>query len=117
MMIINDAWGRKAHHLGVDDTHLGIVIRAKIRTGAVDTLIIGSYWPVPYKANSPETCGARGRRIQQYLSKTGNPARDPVEFKKREYARIAMSYLVAQPTAPIFLVGDFNKRRTNSCNG
>ena len=63
MMIINDAWGRKAHHWGVDDTHLGIVIWAEIRTGEVDTLFIGSYWPVHHKANSPATCGALGHRI------------------------------------------------------
>ena len=25
MIIINDVWGWKAHHWGVDDTHLGIV--------------------------------------------------------------------------------------------
>ena len=79
MIIISDAWGSKAHHWGVDDSHLGIVIWVKIRTGKIDTLLIGAYWPVHHKANSPESCGALGHRIQQYLTKTGNPAREPVE--------------------------------------
>ena len=109
MIIINDAWGSKAHHWGTDGTHLGIVIWTKIRTGRVGTLLIGAYWPVHHKANSPETCGALGHRIQLYLTKMGNQARDSVEYMQRECARLAMNHLAAQPTAPIILMGDFNK--------
>ena len=43
MIIINDAPGSKAHHRGVDDSNLGIVICAKIRTGKVDKLLLGTY--------------------------------------------------------------------------
>ena len=80
MIIINDAWGRKAHHWGGDDSHLGIVIWAKIRTGTVDTLILGAYWLVPHKTNILKSCGAFSHCIQQYLTKTGNSTRDPVEY-------------------------------------
>ena len=52
----------------MDDSYLGIVNWAEIMTGSVDTLIIGAYWAVPHKANSPESCGALGHRIQQYLN-------------------------------------------------
>ena len=63
MIIISDAWGGKVYHWGVDDSHLGIVVWAKIRTGGIDTLLIGTYWPVHHKLNSPETFGALGYRI------------------------------------------------------
>ena len=33
MIIINDTWGGKAHHWGADDSHLGIVVWTKVRTG------------------------------------------------------------------------------------
>ena len=88
---------------------MGIVIWANIRTGKVDTLLIGASWLVHHKANSLETCGALGYRIQLCLTKTGNPARDHVEYMQLECARLAMNHLVAQPTAPIILMGDFNK--------
>ena len=59
-----------------------------------------------HKANSPETSGALDHRILQYFTKTGNPAHDQVEYMKRECVRLKMNHLVAQPTDPIFLMGD-----------
>ena len=49
MNIVNDAWGSKARYWGADDTRLSIAIWAEIRTGMVDTLLVGAYWSVHHK--------------------------------------------------------------------
>ena len=101
--------GRPITGGGGDESHLGIATWAKIRTGDVDTLVIGPNWPTSHKSGGPETIGALGHRIWHYLTKTNNPAQDPVDYMKQECARLAMNHLVTQPAVPIFLLGDLNK--------